>query len=96
MRLFLSWRATTRYLNRAYSLISKPDIVSDESKKAELEYVEYLHYNELELALDSLEALAAELQVPAAFWKNMKSAAKSMELKSHLERYTQQLQQSSS
>ena len=54
-------------------------------------YREWLDHNELELALDELEALAEVNAVQRAFWESMLSAADEMKLTDHAERYRAKL-----
>ena len=50
-------------------------------------FKEYIDQNELELALDELEALSNNFELPREFWQNILKAANAMELKEHSKRY---------
>jgi len=47
------------------------------------QYSEFIAANELELALDELEALASRTQCPPDFWRVLLSAANRMGLSKH-------------
>ena len=51
------------------------------------QFEEYLQHNELELALDELEALAERELASPAFWSEMQHAADAIELHGHAARY---------
>lgn len=50
-------------------------------------FIEYLAQNELELALDELEAISDDLDLTRDFWQRLLKAANAMELKEHTKRY---------
>lgn len=57
-------------------------------------FQEWLDHNELELALEDLEALGDENEVPQEFWHLLREAAKKMALTTRVERYSRRLEQS--
>ncbi|OII62951.1 hypothetical protein BJP40_26550 [Streptomyces sp. CC53] len=72
--LHSSWDRTRRHLAAARThLASLPGV--DLSAPAE-----FLEYNELGLAFDSLVDLAVDLDLPLAFWQHMDRAAREMRL----------------
>jgi hypothetical protein len=71
-RLLKQWEVTGRLLQSAASEITSP--------MHQQEFAHYLNHNELELALDVLEAGAAEQKVSGEFWWHMKKAAEVMGL----------------
>ncbi len=75
-----SWARTTAHLMAAC------DILPTAVDKSWVE--DFLHHNELELALDDLEVMADDLEgLSVEFWKQLSAAAKSMGLGQHFERY---------
>jgi len=76
-----SWEMTRADLERARNLIPSS---KDESDLAQ--YVEFLEANELELALDELEAIGSETACPPEFWRVLLSAAEGMHLTEHVTR----------
>ena len=74
------WSAVREDFDRARALL--PDNpVESEGRVARL--VEWLDHNELELALDELEALGETNAVPPAYWQALASAAERMGLVGH-------------
>lgn len=71
-RLIKRWEVTAQLLQSAASELASP--------MHQREFARYLKHNELELALDVLEAGAAEQQVSGEFWWHMKKAAEVMGL----------------
>lgn len=71
-RLLKQWEVTRRLLQTAASEIASPVHLQ--------EFDDYLSHNDLELALDILEAGAAEQRVSGDFWWHMKKAAEVMGL----------------
>ena len=65
--------------------------VDGEERGSVKRYREWLDHNELELALDELEALAEINAVQRAFWESMLSAADEMKLTDHAERYREKI-----
>ena len=79
-RLRESWARTSEYLRSARALLPP---------KGAGQFEEYLAHNELELALDELEA-AGEGR-PAEFWRHLLAAAENMGLAEHAARYREHL-----
>jgi hypothetical protein len=50
-------------------------------------YRDFMHDNELELALEELEGIAYEAPQSASYWENLRNAAENMGLDSHVARY---------
>ena len=50
-------------------------------------FKQYLDHNELELALDEIEAISDSFELPREFWQCILKAANVMELKEHSKRY---------
>lgn len=89
--LHKSWRKTTAILRDARSHLSEAaeGICADEIA----EFEDYLDHNELELALDSLEA--AIFKSPCETWRVIElllSAAESMSLEQHAARYRAEIE----
>jgi hypothetical protein len=58
---------------------------------ARAEYRDWIEHNELELALDALEAAGADLGAGPAFWRALAAAAAEMGLAEHGARYASRL-----
>ena len=83
-----SWAVTRRHLDDAKQiLLAKAGV--DPASLAQ--YQEWLEHNELELALDELEALGAELPREGGFWNQLFRAARNMHLPEHARRYLNKL-----
>ena len=74
-RLVKQWEVTKTLLATAAAEVSDAQGIS--------EYQEYIDYNELELALNALEAIGDGSAVSPDFWWNLKKAAEVMGLRSH-------------
>lgn len=79
-----SWAITLRHL--AASRYYLPEKLGEDSAARWLEIEDFLHHNELGLALDDLEMLGNELDAPKEFWHELFLAAQKMELKEHAAR----------
>ena len=55
--------------------------------KSEQAFNDYLHNNELELALHEVEAIGTEQNAPSEFWQELRLAATEMGLDAQAERY---------
>lgn len=71
-RRLKQWETTESLLKAASSEIASPTYQRD--------CAHFIDHNELELALDVLEAAAAEQTVSSEFWWNLKKAAQVMGL----------------
>ncbi len=81
------WNEVEELLKEARSYL---DI--DQSSLSELddsEFLEYLKHNELELALDELEAISDSFEPPKKFWQCLIKSANLMGLKEHAKRYVE-------
>lgn len=79
------WDEVTKLLIEARSFLDINNSSVEEIKDSN--FVEYLKYNELELALDELEEISDSFEVPKQFWQCLIKAANLMELKEHSKRY---------
>jgi hypothetical protein len=84
-RLLKQWETTERLLKAAASEIASPARQRD--------FSHFIDHNELELALDVLEAAAAEQAVSSEFWWNMKKAAQVMGLTDRCKRFQVRMQE---
>ena len=76
-----SWAITRDYLRTARDILAQAD--PDGASFAQnclREYDEFLHHNELELALDMLEEAVTQKAPPREFWEYLVLAAKNMGL----------------
>ncbi|HVS34468.1 MAG TPA: hypothetical protein VMS17_02735 [Gemmataceae bacterium] len=74
------WQAVRRDFDQARALL--PSVpAEDDGSVARLD--EWLDHNELELALDELEALGEDNAAPPDFWHALASAAERMSLAEH-------------
>ena len=81
-----SWSTTLRYLAASrFYLPARLD--SPVALNAERAFNDYLHKNELELALHEVEAIGMEQNAPAEFWQELRLAAREMGLHEQAERY---------
>jgi hypothetical protein len=85
-RLRRSWGTTLRYL-AASRFYLPARLESPSALKAEQAFNDYLHNNELGLALYEVEAIGTELNAPSAFWQELRLAATEMGLHANAERY---------
>jgi hypothetical protein len=81
-----SWQITTQHLEHARALVpfsaaAQPD------NEAIRRYEDWLDHNELELALDELEAMGEQHVGSTAFWQELLAAARNMGLTEHIQRY---------
>jgi len=77
------WAAVRRDFDTARSLLPSPPA---ENQGSESRLNEWLDQNELELALDELEALGENNAAPPAYWQALVSAAERMGLAQHKDR----------
>lgn len=84
-----TWKEVTELLNEAREILNNCDgsveFVDDK------QFVEYLDHNELELALDEIEAISDSFELPREFWQCLIKASNSMGLKDHSKRYIEVL-----
>jgi hypothetical protein len=78
------WAAVCRDFDRARALLPSP-LAEAEGSVARL--AEWLDHNELELALDELEALGEDISSPPAYWGHLRSAAERVGLGEHVARF---------
>ena len=74
------WAAVRRDFDRARALLPSPPVEA-EGRVARL--AEWLDHNELELALDELEALGEDNAASPTYWEYLRSAAERMGLAEH-------------
>ena len=80
-----SWKRTIEYLETAKSRLSLP--LQEDFERGTLgRYIEYLSFNELELALDELIGLGELNKAPVEYWRDLEVAARNMELSGHVVR----------
>lgn len=82
------WAAVRRDFDQARALLPSAP-VEVEGNIARL--TEWLDHNELELALEELEALGEDNQAGVAYWSCLHSAAVRMELTEHVKRLSQRV-----
>jgi hypothetical protein len=87
-----SWAITREHLAEAKAALLSA-LPRPEGSAMFAAYEDYLDHNELELALDELESIAENVKANAIFWRDALSAAESMGLVRHAERYRHQLQE---
>jgi len=78
------WASVVHDFDRARALLPIPPAESEGSVGR---LTEWLDHNELELALDELEALGNDNNVAAAYWQALASAAERMGLELHRARF---------
>ena len=83
-----SWDRTRGHLNAAVACLH-PDSDGRECDELLRRHQEYLDVNELELALDELEALGDLLHERGSFWWHLLLAAEEMGFEQHAERIRQ-------
>ena len=87
-----SWATTTRHLSAARQVLSDAGLDrSDSATVAVQEFQDSLAHNELELALDALEAAAVGEEPPSDFWEHLLRAARTMGLVGRAARIEQEL-----
>ena len=84
--LHQSWQRTRTHLAAAAALLPANPRPNPEGGSLQ-RYAQFLEHNELELALDELEGLAAMNAVTPAFWSEVAEAAAEMKLGDHERRY---------
>jgi hypothetical protein len=77
------WAAVRRDFDRARALLPSPPA---EAEGSAARLAEWLDHNELELALDELEALGEDNAALPAYWEHLRSAAERMGLAEHVAR----------
>jgi hypothetical protein len=79
------WIDVKELLNQARAILNNCDgsveLIDDK------QFVEYLGHNELELALDEIEAISDSFELPREFWQCLIKASNIMGLKEHSKRY---------
>jgi hypothetical protein len=79
LRLRESWAVTLRHL-AACRYYLPAVLTSPIAIEAERRWNEYLHHNELGLALHEAETMGEELGTPVEFWQELRAAAANMGL----------------
>ncbi|OAI49639.1 hypothetical protein AYO44_18385 [Planctomycetaceae bacterium SCGC AG-212-F19] len=79
------WASVRQDFDDALALLPDP-LAEAEGSIARL--TEWLDHNELELALDELEALGGDNAAPPAHWEKLRSAAERMGLAGHTARFS--------
>ena len=79
------WDEVSKLLKEARGYLDIENSSVNEINDTEL--FEYLKHNELELALDEIEAISDSFEVPKQFWQCLIKAANLMGLKEHSKRY---------
>ena len=79
--LWKRWKVTEAHLEHARGLLprSTPEVTA-EYERLLSDYRSNLEHNELELAMDMLEALGEIIPCPGGFWRNLERAAETMGL----------------
>ncbi|MBB3166956.1 hypothetical protein [Simiduia aestuariiviva] len=83
-----SWKVTIKHLSSARGLLPN-DMLFDEAKEFDKDYLEYLEHNELGLALNSLDDLGLLCNAPNQFWKYLELAASNMGLAAEAKRFNE-------
>ncbi|MBV1928330.1 MAG: hypothetical protein KUG81_02305 [Gammaproteobacteria bacterium] len=78
------WKEVTEILRQARLTLNDCDGSVDHIDDAQ--FIEYLDHNELELALDEIEAISDSFELPREFWQCLVKASNSMDLKKHSKR----------
>ncbi|WOT03969.1 hypothetical protein [Shewanella youngdeokensis] len=88
--LFLVGRRNTynKHLKAGRALLPE-NVLFEEAKVFDKEYIEYLEHNELELAMNALDDLGLLCNAPDNFWHQLKLAASNMGLTSEVQRFKQ-------
>jgi hypothetical protein len=84
-----SWAVTLRHL--AASRYYLPTLLEGEALEAARRMEDYLHHNELGLALDEAEALGELVESSARFWEELRLAAQNMGMKEEAAKYARRL-----
>lgn len=79
------WNEAISLLKQAREILGQSDGSVDHVEDAQFQ--EYLSHNELELALDEIESLSDDFELPMEFWQLILRAANRMGLKEHSKRY---------
>jgi hypothetical protein len=88
-----SWATTLRHLAASRYYLPKA-LTSGKAKEAERAWSNYLHANELELALWEAEHIGLEERAPAEFWNELRLAAASMRLEDAVANFAAQVERS--
>ncbi len=87
-----SWAVTRKHLDAAREVLSVAGLDGTiEARKLISEYNEFLAHNELELALDMLEAAADGQSAPQEFWQHLIRAARNMGLETRAQQLAQEI-----
>lgn len=80
-KLLKSWKSTETLLERARNALPASTGMNEQEYVALLtQYRQFLEHNELELALDMLEALGHLASCRGGFWQDLERAAENMGL----------------
>jgi|JI7StandDraft_1071085.scaffolds.fasta_scaffold238132_2 hypothetical protein len=86
-KLRRSWATTLRHLAACRYYLPKV-LATPSAVEAELAWSDYLHNNELELALYEAEVVGMEQDAPAEYWQELRLAAVSMGLEGQVAKFS--------
>jgi len=81
------WDEVSNLLKEAHGYLDREN--SSVNEINDNVFFEYLEHNELELAIDEIEAISGSFEVPLQFWQCLIKAANRMGLKEHSKRYVE-------
>ena len=87
-KLVKKWKAIEVMLVQAAEFLLEPNRFKLEQKELK-DYQEYLRANELQLAMEELEAIAYRYGARSGFWRRLQKAAINMNLQDKVEEYEQ-------
>ena len=90
MELWKQHRITTAHLRHARRRLELPKPTPDRVKERLAWFDEYLHHNELELALDVLEEIGDLVPCRGGYWRDLERAAESMGLEERVPYFREQ------
>lgn len=83
-----SWKVTIKHLKAGRTLLPE-EMYFDEAKIFDKEFVEYLKYNELEIAMHALDDLGLLYNESNEFWHKLELASSNIGLRSEAQRFKQ-------
>lgn len=88
-----SWAITRKHLAAALEVLVVGDLVATVEEQAAIQqYEKFLDHNELELAMDELEAAVEVQSAPREFWRNLVCAARNMGLEQRADEIEKRMQ----
>jgi hypothetical protein len=94
-KLWKRWKVTEAHLEHARGCLPLPSPEATEEYGQLLsEYQSFLEHNELELALNTLEAFGDLIPCKSSFWRNLERTAETMELHDRIAHLKQRFKQS--